>query len=136
MRLISQVACISILLAMGAGNVIAQVPQPTIHVHERLLCVVPLVGAGSWADPKRPLFAPRNPSSSGILGYSFVTSDDGKYAIAEFIGKTPAAFAALKGDPGVLVAFEKKKSKKEDVEKELKKYKKDFDYTKLAARLP
>jgi hypothetical protein len=26
--------------------------------YERILCIVPMVGTGTWADPKRPMFVP------------------------------------------------------------------------------
>jgi hypothetical protein len=60
------------------------------HLHERMLAVVPLTGAGTYADPRRPLFAPsstREGGESGILSYEWAPSDDGQYAIVEFVAK-------------------------------------------------
>lgn len=62
------------------------------HRHERILCVVPMVGAGTYADPRRPMFTPspanrdiaqveRDRKREGLLGYSFEVSDDGTLAI-------------------------------------------------------
>jgi len=45
------------------------------------------------------------------------------------------AFHAIFGDK-TLKVFEKDKDKKDDIEKELKKYKKDFDLNQLATRVP
>src|SRR5436853_5649977 len=58
------------------------------QTYERCWAVVPLVGIGTITDPKRPLFAPLpgtvSPSSrTGILGYSFLASDDGHFALAQ-----------------------------------------------------
>src|SRR5260370_1085602 len=69
------------------------------NMYERLVTVVPIIGAGTYADPKRPMYAPlpsqADPlSRTGILAYSYQTSDDGKYALVEFIARDPGAFRA------------------------------------------
>ena len=55
--------------------------------HERIMLVVPMVGSGTCADPKRPMFAPVasqiDRDKSGILAYYHELSDDGKSAIVE-----------------------------------------------------
>ena len=109
------------------------------HLHERMLAVVPLTGAGTYADPRRPLFAPsstREGGESGILSYEWAPSDDGQYAIVEFVAKDRSALAKVASDARVLKAFEKGKVKKDDVEKELKKYRKDFKFEKKEGGRP
>ena len=67
--------------------------------------VLPLVGTGTITDPKRPMFAPLpsavSPASrTGILGYSFQLSDDGQFALVEFVAAQRSAFKdILAGDP-------------------------------------
>jgi len=59
--------------------------------HERVLCVVPMVGSGTSDDPRRPQYAPLSPtsgtaaSSDGIIAFTFQISDDGNFALAEFV---------------------------------------------------
>ena len=101
------------------------------NMYERCIVVVPIVGSGTFADPKRPMYAPlpsqaNSTSRVGILAYSYQTSDDGKYALVEFVAQDPAAFADILANASVK-HFQKGKDKPEDIEKELKKYKKDFD---------
>jgi hypothetical protein len=107
------------------------------HLHERILAVVPLTGAGTYADPKRPLFAPTttdDQAASGIISYEWAPSDDGQYAIVEFVAKDRSALTKIANDARVLKAFEKGKVKKDDVEKELKRYRKDFKFEKDGGR--
>ena len=98
-----------------------------------------MVGAGTPADPKRPKYAPWPPapatSRTAIIGFSHQVSDDGKLALVEFVAQDRQAFAALFADKTVTV-FEKGKDKKDDIEKELKKYKKDFDLSKFGMVRP
>ena len=103
---------------------------------ERIVCVVPLVGAGTPRDPKRPQYAPwppsRGQSKTEILSYSQQISDDGRFALVEFVARDRKAFQAVLNDKTIKV-FEKGKDKKEDIEKELKKFKRDFDLSKFGA---
>jgi hypothetical protein len=91
--------------------------------HERILAVVPLTGAGTYADPKRPVFAD---AGKGILEFHWTPSDDGKYAIVEFVAQDRKALAPILTDARTLKAFEKGKAKKDDVESALKAFRKDF----------
>ncbi len=82
-------------------------------IYQRVICVVPMVGSGTLADPKRPLFSPvagEQPSivlkkSKGftdapvIVGYHSVLSDDGQRAIVEFVARDRAAFAPATPSP-------------------------------------
>jgi hypothetical protein len=99
-----------------------------------------MTGSGTAADPKRPMHAPGariGPSAPqpGILAWSQQISDDGRYAIVEFVARDRSAFAAILADPAIK-AFTKGKDKKDDIEKEFKKYKKDFDLEKFGLVVP
>jgi hypothetical protein len=109
--------------------------------YERLIAVVPLVGSGSYSDPIRPLFAPvpgqpRPAWAEQILGFSYQLSDNGKSAIVEFVVQDAGDLRPILEDPRLIKAFLKGKDKRQDVEVELRKLKKDVDLTKLGLALP
>jgi hypothetical protein len=72
------------------------------NLYHRVVCVVPMTRQGTVEDALRPLHAPWPPSDKpnpkGILGFSHVVSDDGRFAIVEFLASDPAAFAPLLND--------------------------------------
>ena len=83
--------------------------------HERILLVVPMIGSGTWADPKRPMFAPVasqiGRDKSGILAFYHELSDDGKSAIVVLVAHDRstfnAIFASAKTNPSIQV-FDRK----------------------------
>src|SRR5215471_15123283 len=107
-------------------------PEQAYH---HVFAVVPMVGSGKIGDPKRPMFVPtaaeiaavKQGTRPAILSWRMQVSDDGKYALVEFVGASPAdlKFIATSNATGVK-AFEKGKTTKAEVEAEFKKYKKDF----------
>jgi hypothetical protein len=111
-------------------------PRNTYH---RILCVVPMVGKGTPADPMRPQYAPWPPSTSAsrtaIISFSHQVSDDGRFALVEFVARDRQAFEEIFNDKTIKV-FEKGKDNKDDIDKELKKFKKDFSLDKLGAVRP
>jgi len=118
----------------------AQHPVDPRNMYERVLVVVPLVGKGTLADPKRPLYAPMpsamNPASrTGILGFTHVMSDDGKFALVEFVARDRSAFKDILADT-TLKPFIKGVHKREDVLTEFQKYKKDFSFDHFGVRMP
>jgi hypothetical protein len=70
-----------------------------------------------------------------IISFSHLVSDDGKFAIVEFVARDGAAFAAIFNDHSLRV-FEKGVHKKDDIEAELKKFKKDFSLDKFGMVMP
>ena len=72
---------------------------------------------------------------SWLIAFSHLVSDDGKYALVEFVARDRAVFQAVFNDKSIKF-FEKGKDKKDDIEKELKKYKKDFDLEKFGMVMP
>ncbi len=110
------------------------------NTYERVLCVVPLIGAGTPDDPRRPMFAPvpgQAPSGEGILAFGFQLSDDGQRALVEFVARDRAAFAEiLRANRSDVKAFERDKSKREDVEREFRKHRKDFNFQHWGVMVP
>jgi hypothetical protein len=114
-----------------AGATWAQQRVDSLLSHERLLCIVPMVGAGKPDDPKRPAFAPRpgeaDPKSrTAILGYTYRPSDDGQWALVEFVARDRAAFRNILADARSK-SFLRGKATRTQVETEFRKLRKDFD---------
>jgi len=105
--------------------------------YHRVIAVVPMQGAGTADDPIRPKYAPApspdGPSRAGIIAFAFQPSDDGKYAIAEFVAVDRAALAEVLADrsAGVLV-FEKGVTKNADIESAIRQFRKDFSLQNFA----
>jgi hypothetical protein len=110
------------------------------NTYARVICVVPMVGAGTAADPKRPQYAPWPPlppdAQTGIIAYSQQMSDDGKLALVEFVARNRSAFQAILNDKTIAAVFEKGKANKATIESALKRYKKDFDLDKFGTVMP
>jgi len=59
-----------------------------------------MVGSGTAADPIRPMFVPPPPTAvqqsaterPDLLGYQMQLSDNGKFALVEFVFQSPLAF--------------------------------------------
>jgi len=109
------------------------------NTYEPAICVVSVVGTGTMKDPKRPQYAPWPPtgakSPNGIIAFSHQVSDDGTFALVEFVARDRSAFQQILADKSLKV-FDRKKDKKDDIEKELKKYKHDFDISKFGTVMP
>ena len=107
------------------------------NTYHRLLCIVPIVGSGTFEDPRRPKYAPiprhMDPTSrTGIIAYAHQESDDGKFAIVEFVAADRAAFKEILEDldPNVKT-FAKGQANRADIEAEFKKLKKNFTLDSL-----
>ena len=134
-----------LVLICACAPALGQRKVDSRNSYERVIAIVPLTGAGTWNDPKRPLHAPppvtpaqaqaAATTRAGILAYSWQLADDGKSAVVEFVAQDRKAFTALLADKNIKV-FEKKKLSKQQLETEVKKHKKDFDATKLGTVLP
>ena len=134
---------VCLLTSLGAG--LAQPRVDPRQMYERVMAIVPLVGKGTHDDPKRPMYAPlpheiKPTSRSGILGFTYVLSDDGKFALVQFVARDRAAFQQILTDaavPGAGVqAFLKGVNKREDMEAAFKAHKKDFDFDHFVVRMP
>ena len=125
--------CSTCVLILGALTPLAfaQHKVDPRNTYERVMCVVPIIGAGTMADPKRPLYAPipgqmKPGVRTGIIAYHFEESDDHKFALVEFVAADRAALKNILADVTVK-SFLKGRDKHEDAEAEFKKYKKSFD---------
>ena len=130
------------LLCTEARHLRAQPRVDARNMYERVLAVVPMVGRGTFDDPKRPMYAP-SPSElhlstttrTGILGFTHVMSDDGQFALVEFVARDRSAFQQILSDRSIK-AFLRGRDKREDAEAEFLRHKKDFDFAKFGVRMP
>src|SRR5271166_2596258 len=116
------------MLAAAASAQHSVDPRNTYH---RVICVVPLVGAGTAQDPRRPLYAPSLGSASpdGIIAFTQVPTDDGKSAIVEFVAKNRKALQTILADTAI-TTFEKGTQSASAIETALKRFKQDFNLVK------
>ncbi|MFN7919434.1 MAG: hypothetical protein U0Q16_05015 [Bryobacteraceae bacterium] len=125
----------TILSLIAALPVLAQPRVSRENQFERVVAVVPYVGAGTKDDPRRPLFSPQDLSAAAranLLSVQCDESDDGKSAICEFVGRTRAALdPILKANRADVKAFVRGIHSKQAIEVEMKKVKKDFDADKF-----
>lgn len=127
------------LAALGNSSVLSAQPRVDPRVrYERIITVQPMIGAGTPADPRRPMFVPLPPKPgeplprTGIAGFSYVMSDDGKFAICEFVARDRASLLPVLNNASLGgKVFERGKAQRADIERELKKYKKDLDLDKF-----
>ncbi|MFN0104739.1 MAG: hypothetical protein ACKV2U_21955 [Bryobacteraceae bacterium] len=114
-----------LLLLCAAAFVVSAQPARIGGSGERILVAVPMVGAGTWADPRRPAML----REAGVA-FRFELSDDGATAIAEVSPRGPLELknleSQLKTDARAKV-FRPSKDKQTDVQDEIRKVKKDFD---------
>jgi hypothetical protein len=67
--------------------------------YHRVYAVVPLVGTGTSTDPQRPMLVPAPGASqtetggrADLLGYQMQLSDNGKFALVEFVFQSPVSY--------------------------------------------
>jgi hypothetical protein len=112
------------------------------HLYQRVICVVPLTGKGTWADPKRPLLAPlasqEGRGKSGILAYYQEPTDDGTAVIAVIVAADRASLQpifSVANASGVAV-FEHGKQTDQQIQSALTAVKKNFDLKRFLVRVP
>lgn len=140
-----------VALSVFAGSILAQGRVAPENLYPRLLCVVPMIGTGTEADPRRPMFvpapsvlmpqappastttsttdpsAPVAPVRPPIFAFQFQLSDDGNYALLELVGVDKTAFASIRSAavPGVAL-FDRDTATDAQIENEFKKHKSSF----------
>ncbi len=139
-------ACTPVFLFLAALP--AALPQQRVNprnVHERIWCVVPMVGSGTPEDPRRPLFAPvpgalgEQPSRDGIIAFTYQESDDGRFALAEFVALERAAFTEILAERdrrADVKVFVKGEARRNDIEAEFRKWKRGFSFDRFGVRVP
>ena len=128
----------------------SQQPVSMRNTHERVVAIVPMIGKGTEDDPRRPMFAPlaeemaapeddkaavgEKPAlqakpASRILAYTCKPSDDGRFALVEFVATDRAALEEILKEthPDVKV-FRLGEQSRKAVLTELRKVRKDFDF--------
>lgn len=137
MRIPSAVS-LFILVFLLNGAIQAQYKVSPQHLYERIYAVVPMVGAGTYDDPRRPMFVVtdknrwRNRIAPQIIGYSYQVSDDGRLALVEFVARDPKALEPiLSSRLANIRVFRKTKVQRQLVEQEFRKHKRDFDWNKF-----
>ena len=86
-----------VVLSVFTGTLFAQRSVPPEYAHHHVWAVVPLIGTGTDADPRRPMLVPapdQQPATErpDLLSYQMQLSDDGKWALVEFVFQSPLAF--------------------------------------------
>lgn len=86
-----------VALSVFTGTLFAQRSVPPEYSYHHVWAVVPLIGTGTDADPRRPMLVPapdQQPAteSPDMLSYQMQLSDDGKWALVEFVFQSPLAF--------------------------------------------
>jgi hypothetical protein len=106
------------------------------NAYARVYCIVPIVGSGTLADPRRPMFAPAPPTATapldrtGIIAYQFQESDDGNYALTEFVAVARTGLAPVLTSTNANVTFfERGKFTRQQIESAFQQYKKTFSFT-------
>jgi hypothetical protein len=126
----------------------AQQREDAGRMYERIYAIVPIIGAGTAADPKRPMFIPApQPRAAGdrtgILAFNSVTSDDGTFALVEIVAATKADLAPVKTQitaqipltAGVQL-FDRSSTSPSAVQAAFQPLKKNFDITKFLVVVP
>ena len=124
-------------LLMLSGVVSAQHGVDPRNTYHRVLAVVPMVGSGTPADPHRPQYtpAPGGAMPDGIIGFVQVPTDDGKFAICEFVARTRKALLPILSNPNI-TAYEKGAQPGPAIETALRALKKDFSLLQFEAVMP
>ena len=143
-RAVAPVVC----LLVAVGSAFAQHRVDPGSMYERIYAIVPMVGTGTWEDPKRPLFAPvphqMTPGSrTGIIAFNQVESDDGKFALIEIVAANKPELASitapikaqLSAVPG-LQLFERGSTSSASIQSAFQLKKKNFDLSKFRVVVP
>ena len=119
--------------------------------HQHIFAIVPMIGAGTMNDPKRPMFTlaqgvkPVLPIAShstaisaprtGIIGFHAQISDDGKSALVEFIAPSVSDFKdLLNANDSRVRTFQPGVHGKDLIEAACKTQKKDFSFDKFRTK--
>jgi hypothetical protein len=99
------------------------------NVYTHIITVVPFTGKGTYADPKRPLYLPASRASAtsrtDILGFTYLPSDDGLFAIVEYVAVNKTALQPILSDK-TLTVFQKGVHSQAVIEAAMQKYRKGF----------
>jgi hypothetical protein len=137
-----------VCLLVAVGSAFAQHRVDPGSMYARIYAIVPMVGSGTWDDPKRPMFAPAPSQATpggraGVIAFNQVESDDGKFALVEIVAANNTALAAIKAPiqaqlssvPG-LQLFDRRSASTAAVQSAFLALKKNFDITRFRVVVP
>ena len=120
--LLAIIAIPSLLMAQAQFRKVD--PQLT---HERIIAIVPMVGAGTAKNPLKS-------DLEGLTGFTAEISDDGRFALVEFVAKESKSFIPLANSGH---RQERKDSPNKDaVLEEFKRYKRNFKPERFGLAIP
>jgi len=137
-----------VCLLACACTAVAQHREDPGRMYERIYAIVPMGGAGTWEDPRRPLFAPvpqqMTPGSrTGIIAFNHVESDDGKFALIEIVAASKAEMSPIKAQMQAQLSaasgfqlFDRSSTSATAVQAAFQLLKKNFDITKFRVVVP
>jgi hypothetical protein len=141
-RAVMPVVCL--LAAVGAA--FAQHSVDPGSMYARIYAIVPMIGSGTWDDPKRPMFAPvpqqTTPGTrTGIIAFNHVESDDGNFALIEIVAATRPGLALITAQMNAaavsgLQIFDRSTTSTATVQSAFQLLKKNFDITKFRVVVP
>jgi hypothetical protein len=129
-----------VCLLVSISAAIAQPQVYWLNRYERVLAIVPMVGNGTAADPQRPAYTPilsvdAAPPTTEFLGFVSIPSDDGKFALVEFVARSQSAFKVILADTSIQT-FLKGRDSRQVAEAAFQKYKKGFSIANFGVRIP
>ena len=125
MKLLLTLALPALLLGQAQFRMVD--PQLT---HDRIIAIVPMVGAGTAKDPKHPQYS----DSPGIAGFTAELSDDGRYALVEFVAKDRKLLDVIANSGQRLER--KDTATKDSIYEDFKRYKKNFKPERFGLTIP
>jgi len=105
-------------------------PVSLLLTHEWIVAIVPMVGAGTAKDPKKPMFS----DLPGLLGFTAELSDDGRFAFVEFAAKERSQLDTLVNSGQRLAR--KDSAAKDAIYEEFKQYKRTFNPQRFGVAIP
>ncbi|HTR35828.1 MAG TPA: hypothetical protein VMH80_08015 [Bryobacteraceae bacterium] len=135
-RAVALVVC----FAASISAAIAQARVDPWNTYERVIAIVPMIGTGTEADPVRPMYTPvisdtAPLTSTPFLGFTMVQSDDGKFALVEFVARSKTPFRTILAD-ATIQTFLKGTNSRQAAEAAFQKLKKGFSIQNFGVRVP
>jgi hypothetical protein len=135
-----------VCLLVAVGVAFAQQRVDPGSMYARIDVIVPMIGSGTWDDPKRPMFAPTPQqmapgNRTGIIAFNQVQSDDGNSALIEIVAANRSELALITAPmtasavPG-LQLFDRSTNSAATVQSAFQVLKKNFDITKFRVVVP
>jgi len=137
-----------VCLMVAVGSAVAQHRVDPGSMYARVYAIVPMIGSGTWDDPKRPMFAPvpqqMTPGNrTGIIAFNHVESDDGNFALIEIVAATRPQLAQITGQMTSQLTgatgfqiFDRSTNSIATVQTAFQTLKKNFDITKFRVVVP